>query len=163
VALSWKHLKEILPRITGLSLFGVSWEPKEAEREIIRDLTVFLEDRRVLYDPYDVEVWDHCILSVIDIRRELVHAIQRLDQNADAVPSLRAMQYACRRFLEFDRRGPRWTPYIALGELRRDFRFHIALLCLQHEIDVPEPLVRGLPLTDEEFGDMTVDRFPPLP
>jgi hypothetical protein len=44
---------DIIARITGFStpVFGMSWEPPEFERDIIRKFLVSLEDRRVLYNP----------------------------------------------------------------------------------------------------------------
>ena len=48
---------EVARRITGIStpVFGVSWNPPEEKREIVRSLVAFLEDRRALYADYFME------------------------------------------------------------------------------------------------------------
>jgi len=62
---------EIANRLTGIStpLGGASWEPAELEIGAARRLVAFLEDRRVLYDPGQLEVPSHCVQSVLEIRR----------------------------------------------------------------------------------------------
>jgi len=50
--------KSLAHRLTGFSLpfFGVQWTPPADEREIVRGLLTALEDRRVLFVPYHLEV-----------------------------------------------------------------------------------------------------------
>lgn len=52
------RFKDIASRLSGIAIpvFGVSWTPPESERKIIRDLLVFLEDRRALYNPFVHEI-----------------------------------------------------------------------------------------------------------
>lgn len=59
--------REIRERLTGIScpIFGVSWNPSETERTKAIKIIRFLEDRRVLYNPYEQECPDHCIHSII--------------------------------------------------------------------------------------------------
>jgi hypothetical protein len=47
------HFKELASRLIGVSVavFGVSWNPPEPERKIIRELLIFLEARRMF--PYE--------------------------------------------------------------------------------------------------------------
>lgn len=58
---------EIANRLTGIStpFGGTSWQPAELEIAGARRVIAFLEDRRVLYDPCEIEVPDHCVRSVI--------------------------------------------------------------------------------------------------
>ena len=83
-------------------------------------------------------------ISILDIRKELTNTLKRLDENAKAVPHLKAMRIACRVFLDkveaLKRRsewsawcnsGVRntlsfllWKFYMALGELRSTFGIH---------------------------------------
>ena len=60
---------EIANRLTGFStpFGGASWQPAELEIAGARRVIAFLEDRRVLYDPCQMEVPDHCVRSVIEI------------------------------------------------------------------------------------------------
>jgi hypothetical protein len=61
---------EIAGRITGFStpLFGVQWTPPRVDVKVAREVMVFLEDRRVLYSPYEAEVPEHVMSSVFEIR-----------------------------------------------------------------------------------------------
>ena len=56
--------REIRERLTGIScpIFGVSWNPSETERTKAIKIIRFLEDRRVLYNPYEQE----CLISIIE-------------------------------------------------------------------------------------------------
>ncbi len=72
--------REVLSRTTGFSvpMFGVSWNPPQREIGVARQVLAFLEDRRVLYNPYHLEVAEQCIRSVAEIRRFLTKAIRQL-------------------------------------------------------------------------------------
>jgi RHS repeat-associated protein len=60
---------EIANRLTGIStpLVGVSWQPTDLEVSAARRVIAFLEDRRVLYAPEEMEVASHCVDSVLEI------------------------------------------------------------------------------------------------
>jgi len=58
----------------------------------------FLEDRRVLYDPVEVELPDYCIKSVQEMRVRLASFIAD-SQSSELRNPLRAIQAACRQFL----------------------------------------------------------------
>src|SRR5260370_41813298 len=122
--------KEIALKITGFTtpIFGVSWEPPNNEREIAKSVVTFLEDRRVLYNPTELEVPHHCISSVIEIRRFLTEKMNDLDQNGELAKNLRTMRAACRKFLDTTQRldmqrfshgsYQSWVFYSSLGEMR---------------------------------------------
>jgi hypothetical protein len=69
------HYTEIASRLTGISrpIFGVSWNPPEAEVTAAKRILAFLEDRRVLYNPTEMEIPHHCQVSVLETRRFLTH------------------------------------------------------------------------------------------
>jgi hypothetical protein len=64
---------EIANRLTGISipLGGVSWQPNDLAVSAARRLIAFLEDRRVLYAPEELEMPQHCVHSVLEIRHFL--------------------------------------------------------------------------------------------
>jgi hypothetical protein len=103
-----KHLKfsEIANRLTGIStpLGGVSWEASELTSSAARRVIAFLEDRRVLYVPGQLEVPSHCVHSVLDIRRFLSSELEKLDARSEFAASLRAMRAACREISRTSRR-----------------------------------------------------------
>jgi len=152
--------KEIVARLTGFSIpvFGVSWSPPAAEVTIARKVITFLEDRRVLYNPYDMEDPGHCISSVIEIRQFLTGELGNLTDRDALAGNLRAMRAACRKFLDLvdDKIGARygfggrglahdWVFMSALGELRGVIGLHVAALAAQHGLDVEGDLAAILP------------------
>lgn len=149
--------KRISRSLTGFStpIFGVSWNPPKDEREVIRKLIIFLEDRRVLYNPYRLEFFDPVIESVLEIRKNLTEVLKNLNENSEAAPSIRAMRAECRKFLDYvgGRRFADLDLYIGLGELRGVFGQHIAILCTMYGIDVEGNLGKILPVEDKESGE----------
>lgn len=157
--------KEVLTRLTGIScpVFGVSWNPPEAEIAVARRVLAFLEDRRVLYRPFDMEVPRHCVDSVVEIRKFLTDEIAKLDKSKEIAQSLRGMRAACRKFLDqspglrkaaFHRRGfhgasDEWLSD-SLGELRGTFGVHVAKLAAEYGLDIEDDLASIVPGKDED-------------
>jgi hypothetical protein len=152
--------EEIASRITGFScpVFGVSWNPPEPEVTAARRVITFLEDRRVLFVPSTMEVPEHCVQSVIEIRHFLTDELGRSDGASDLVQSLRAMRVACRKFLDsigrdpdivrFGGHGGHWASWEfngALGELRGIVGLHVARLAIEYGLSVEDGLARILP------------------
>lgn len=160
---------EIANRLTGIStpLGGVSWEASELEVSIARRVIAFLEDRRVLYAPDELEVPSHCVHSVFEIRRCLTAELGRLDGGSEFAASLRAMRAACRKFLErvgvdgrevalyANHQGhwASWTFYSALGEMRGTFGVHLARIAARFKLDIEDKLATILPAKDEDDSD----------
>jgi len=160
--------KEILSRFTGFStpIFGVSWNPPEPEVQLARRILTLLEDRRVLYNPYEWEVRDHCIHSVIEIRHLLSTELARLDASNELGQSLRAMRAACRKFLDTVGSGDQGHSRVgfhpsghaafqfdtALGALRGVFGIHLARIATAYGLDIEDQLASILPANANE-GD----------
>jgi hypothetical protein len=157
--------REVASRLTGISspIFGVSWNPPAAEVTVARRVIAFLEDRRVLFADESIEVLEHCVRSVIEVRHYLTSEIQHL-ADGELCHSLRAMRAACRKFLEAvdDRDGivvrygghpghwASWRFGGALGELRGVYGVHIARIAAQNGLDIEDDLARILPAGDTE-------------
>ena len=156
--------REIARRLTGIStpFGGVSWNPpSESETTVVRRVIAHLGNHRVLFDPYDVEVPEHCISSIIQLRAYLTEELGRLDPKSHLAETLLAMRAACFKFLSQvasfgQRTGPRlryenwdgparWGFDQALGELRGTFGVLVADLAVRHKLDINEPLARILP------------------
>ena len=158
------RFKDIVSRLTGFSgpIFGVSWKPPETDRAIVRRVLASLEDRRVLYSPSSMEIPDHCVKSVLEIRALLTKEIGTLDANSELSASLRALRGACRKFLNtvqadegrIIRFGAQpghyanWTFNGALGEMRGVFGVHIAKLAAAYGVDIEGELAAVLPGED---------------
>lgn len=151
--------KEIANRITGISLpvFGVSWNPPESERQIVRETFIFLEDRRALYNDFAHEIEHEVAESVLAIRNELTAALKRLPESSEAVPSFKSMRAACREYLDSTHgQGSRhswggpFTFMTQLGRLRAIMGVHLAYLAVKFGIDIDGELVR---VVQAEFRD----------
>lgn len=157
---------EIASRLTGIStpLGGVSWEASEATVSVARRVIAFLEDRRVLYVPDELEVPSRCVQSILDIRRFLTTELGKLAADSEFASSLRAMRAACRKFLDqtdarehnvtlyANRPGhwASWTFYSALGEMRGTFGVHLAQIAAHFKLDIEDGLASILPASAEE-------------
>ena len=150
--------KQIAKSLTGFStpFFGVSWNPPETDRDIVRKLITFLEDRRALYNPYNIETPMFVDQSLFEIRKELTDTLQRIGDNPNISPHLRAMRAACRKYLNevSNQSRPRFhyrefETFAALGELRALFGIHVAQLAVKYGIDIEEELASILPIEDE--------------
>lgn len=161
---------EIANRLTGIStpLGGLSWEASESTSSAARRVIAFLEDRRVLYVPDQLEVPSHCVHSVLDIRRFLSAELGKLEAGSEFAASLRAMRAACRKFLErvgvdgrdatlyANQRGhwASWTFYSALGELRGTIGIHLAKIAAHFKLDIEDGLASILPAPAEDPTDV---------
>ena len=157
--------KEIASRVTGFSVpvFGVSWNPPEAERSIARRLLTALEDKRVLYNPTQLEMPEHCIQSVIEIRHLLTHELPGLKEDSPLGIHIRGMRSACRKFLDTiqaDERITRfgmshghyasWVFLSAIGELRGVCGLHLAAIATQYGLDIEKDLASIIPTMEED-------------
>lgn len=150
--------KNIAKSLRGFSVpfFGVSWEPPKSEREVVRKLLLYLEDRRALFYPYDLEIPHYVVESVLEIRRHLTELISEEASNSALLPHLQSMRAACRKFL--DQNPERRTRGIrdmvelsqSLGELRAAFGIQIAQLSVKYGVDVDSQLEIILPVEDRE-------------
>ncbi|HOF33063.1 MAG TPA: hypothetical protein PK624_05325 [Spirochaetota bacterium] len=155
---------EIRERITGIncSVFGISWNPSEAECNIAKRIIRFLEDRRVLYSPSEMEVPNHCVQSIIEIRKFLTTELQSLSNKSKLYDPVKAMRISCRKFLDKmnieDNRfmdnarswghWASWTFASALGELRGNFGIMVAQIATLYGIDVEDDLASIIPEKD---------------
>ena len=156
--------QEIKSRLTGFSIpiFGISWQPDEAQIKIAKRVITQLEDRRVLYSPYDLEVPRHCISSVIEIRRMLTDEIGKVSQKSQLYDDLQLLRAACRKFLddihhvEDDLDNYQsfstvsgWIFLTALGELRGVFGIGIAKIAVSYGINITGDLVKIIPVIED--------------
>ena len=155
------NFRTIASRLTGIScpIFGVSWNPPEANISIAKRIVAFLEDKRVLYSPSEAEVPEHCVLSVIEIRQMLTQELSNPDVPKGIQENVRAMRAACRKFLNRVDGHEReivpsanvpghfasWVFMDALGQLRGTFGIHLAQLAAGYGLDVEDDLAQIIP------------------
>jgi hypothetical protein len=156
-------LAELARRITGFSVpgFGVQWTPPKSERESVRALLTFLEDRRVLYTPESLEVVGEVERSVHEIRRRCTEILTELSEQSPAVLAIRTIRGACRSFLDEPRADfrnlyprdfgdfrDRAAFFTALGELRARVGVQVAILAVRYGIELEAALAAIVPLED---------------
>lgn len=156
--LSFNDIKE---RLTGIScpIFGISWNPPESDRTIARRLIRFLEDRRVLYNPSELEMPDHCLKSVIQIREFITKEMGNTNEDSKLFGYMKAMRIACRRFSDrthskdgrffeearWNGNYSSWVFGSALGELRGVFGTMVAQTAAAYGIDIEDDLASIIP------------------
>jgi hypothetical protein len=115
-----------------------------------------------LYSPSEMEVPQHCVTSVCEIRHFLTGEISRLGEDSDLNRSLRAMRAACRKFIDvigldgdivrFGSHPGHWASWEfngALGELRGIVGLHVARIATEYGLDVEDDLAQILPGPDD--------------
>jgi hypothetical protein len=158
--------KEVLNHLTGIStpIFGVSWNPPNTDITQARRILRFLEDRRVLYNPYELETPRYCVDSVLEIRRFLTAELIGIKTDGELAQDLKAMRAACRKFLDtveadkgrivtFGAQQNHYASWIfnsALGEMRGVFGVHIAKLAAEYGLDIEDDLATILPGIDKQ-------------
>jgi hypothetical protein len=155
-----KVTAETARRITGISLpfGGLSWaDPGPSDAEVVRQFLVFLEDRRALYNPMQLEVAADVERSIHQIREQCTRTLQQLGPEAFAVGPLRAIREAGRRFhddcledfphFHRDWDGPHRHHcgpgfFVALGAYRATVGHQVALLAAHYDLGIEGELER---------------------
>jgi hypothetical protein len=163
--------KELAYKITGFScpIFGVSWDPPKPEIKTARRIITFLEDRRVLYNPYELEMPDHCYESVIEIRKFLTEQLYETDRESELGKIIRGMRAACRKFLDSTQKSPYRKKfkgsieqnlsmgmtmefYSGIGEYRGTMGILIGKLLVMFGLDCESELSKIIPI-EEDFDE----------
>ncbi|TIM69819.1 MAG: hypothetical protein E5Y52_04485 [Mesorhizobium sp.] len=160
-----RSLKGTKVRFKGASAlgFGTSWDISNAERDEVRKLLAFLEDRRVLYVPQNLEVPGEVERSVQEIRKRCTDALGIVSARSPCLTAIRSIRAACRRFLEephsnfrnfeprdYGRFENQLGFFTALGELRTRVGIQIAELASSYEIEIEPELATILPPDDTD-------------
>jgi hypothetical protein len=164
------RLRQWAGRLTGFStpFVGASWTAPPAERDVAAKLLAHLEDRRVLYNPSDAESPEHCVTSVIEIRRLLSETLAKLGGRGALADHVRALGAASRRFLDrMGRDGSHdyhaaaswghwrsWDFQDALGQMRGIFGVHLAIIAARYDLSIRGDLEGILP-AEAQSDDFT--------
>jgi class 3 adenylate cyclase len=134
-------------------LAGLQWDWTDAERDAVHDLIVFLEARRVLTVPYQLELMDEVVTSVREIRDVLTETLQRLSEAAKSRVLVNEMREAAVQFLIVAGRSPYMNAREALllGELRGLFVQNVRVLADKFGFEVQGAL--GDALSDSARPD----------
>lgn len=146
-------------RITGISTpwLGASWEYRESDADVVRRVFSFLEDRRVLYEPLNAQIFFYVGQSASEIRQMLTQELGTSSLGKQLSESLQAIRAALRRFMDdlekLDQSEPSGLmdplqihdqQVLALGEMRGRVNPLLALLAEKYRIEVEEELATAL-------------------
>lgn len=153
--------ERIYKNITGLScpIFGVQWNAPTIEADEAKKLVLFLEDKRVLFNPANMEDAGHCAQSVIEIRSEITKTLQALPSDSNLEKSLKRMRKACQEFS--DKLGhPKYSDFdqpVQISILERElFKFRdkcgvsVAEIAVAYGLDVDDGLASIIPFNNAE-------------
>jgi len=155
--------KDIVKRVNGFSILGVgvSWDSKNTDKDFAQEIIAFLEDRRVLYSPCEMEMPHHCVKSVLEMRHFFTEHITRV-RDEDLRRLLQDMRAACRKFMDtvgareeivpFGQEHGHWASWEfngAVGELRGVCGLCIAKIALKYKMDIENDLASILPVYKE--------------
>ena len=89
-------------RITGVStpIGGISWEFTETKKKGIKDLFLFLESKRILVNPKEMEVKEWSEQSVIEIKNKLVSIATEYEYSQNTMECFKMMIDTCNIFLD---------------------------------------------------------------
>jgi len=137
--------------ITGIDtpFGGLSWVSTGTAKSEIEGLLFFLESKRILINPTDMEIKSWCEESAIEIKNKLISLRIHYDFNPETVDTIRDMVSACNSFLDdMNRVNPQGIIYknnngdwenatfsTAMKKLHKTFREKILWLSKKYKID----------------------------
>ena len=140
-------------------LYVGSW--KQSEKKTALQVIQRLEDCRALFNDFELEIPDHVVSSINDLRKFLTERLQSLDEENVLSKQLRVMRAACRKFLDDSGSSPGhnmftsanlnnshiavWKFCTTLGELRATCGLALALIMNVYGLECEPQLARILP------------------
>lgn len=89
-------------RINGISIpvGGISWEYTESEKKWIQEMFYYLESKRILTNPIEMEIKEWSEKSAIEIKNKLVEILSRYKYDQITVKAVKDMIDTCNNFLD---------------------------------------------------------------
>ena len=141
---SSNRIESVLRRVNGVG--GISWKEGIDPRDEVKRLVDELSMRRVLYQAHAWEVPEETVVSVLEIRREVVATMKNVRQSSWEHRLFRLMGRACLDYLD-DRKivCDRQAMEQALDTLRLLFGACLLVLAERHDLDVGSELAAIVP------------------
>ncbi len=88
--------------LSGIStpLGGISWNRIISGKDMFSYLLLFLESKRILVNPIEMEKKEWCIESVLEIKKTLVSAVQNVSLSQFDAETLRKTIDGCNTYLD---------------------------------------------------------------
>ena len=136
-------------KLNGIStpVGGFSWNKQVSSKDRFKHLFVFLEPKRILTNPIEMEIADWCIHSVLEIKNALVNIMKDVEFSDKEINIIRNMLNACNEFLDLVnpkrdsgiiyKNGNKWADVgfdTAMKDFRKAFRNSISDIETNHKI-----------------------------
>ena len=139
----WKkqHEKMIKKFVeSGFSpLSGDFLKENSSEKQIVQDLFINLEDKRVLYAPAEIEHFPYVIESLLDLRKQLNKTRSKVEKSSKLDKRIKTMLSACRQFMTENQPEANLAPAefnFSLGVLRKAFGIHLSQIENEYNVQV---------------------------
>ena len=89
-------------RLNGISVpfGGISWDKDVSEKDRIKHLFFYLESKRILTNPIEMEIASQCVEAVLEIKNMLISITQDVAFSNENIELLRQMINACNKYLD---------------------------------------------------------------
>ena len=143
--------------INGISVpfGGISWSKSNSPKEAFSYLFLFLESKRILVNPIDMEFKEWCIESVLEIKETLVTITKDIKFKNDEISIIRDLIDTCNTYLDtvspmnfngiIYKNGDRWEDLSfdnAMKKFRASFKTQIIKIEQKYKLkfnkDIPD-------------------------
>ena len=137
-------------RITGIDtpFGGLSWEYTEDTKHNLQALLCFLETKRLLVNPIEMETKSWCAKSAIEIKTKLYDTLQKQNYDEETINCLHEMVDSCNDFLDrlqsvsiegiiYKNKDGDWVDFTfsqAMSTFRKEFKKNINKLTSAYDL-----------------------------
>jgi len=120
---------------------GISWDKEITGKDRLKYLFLFLESKRILTNPIEMEIPEQCVQSVLEIKSVLIEITKDVSVSDIDLDAIRSMVNACNTYLDdinkmnlphiVYKNDGQWEDSafnIAMKNFRSKFRSSIALI-----------------------------------
>lgn len=115
--------------INGIStpFGGLSWDRNLCEKDRIIFLFTYLESKRILYNPAEMEIKEWCTQSVLEIKNSLVEITKDIEMNDITLNYISNMVDVCNGFLDSVSQGDKHRIIYKNGTSEVELSFYQAM------------------------------------
>lgn len=139
----------------GFGYIEKSYEIKKSEKEIIRNLILYFENKRALYNPNNLEDPHYVLESIIKIREKITNVLIKMNEKSPINYYLKEMRSSCIKFMN---KFPKYRDdqdliysrefFASLGEVRAVFGFYLKDLVKKYGFEIEKDLKSIFPIDD---------------
>lgn len=133
---------------------GISWSKTNSAKEMFSYLLLFLESKRILVNPTEMEIKEWCVKSVLEIKNTLVSITKDIKLKNDEISIITSLIDSCNEYLDIVspmnlngiiyKNGDKWVDLnfdSAMKKFRASFKAQINIIEEKYKIkfnkDIP--------------------------